>query len=612
MSNDHSRSHTFPGRERAAIGLLVIGFLAIAFGTAVARSAPSQGYELSIYAATPIGFWIAIGVAFTVALTVALRAPTARVQTAALTLGWLAAASVVFLPAVRGYAYHGAGDSMTHLGWVRDIADSMSAFELLYPGLHVGALFIEGTTGTGVERSTLFVVFAFSLTFVTFVPLTVGAIADDQRAIAIGLFSAALFLPINNISATMTAHPSTLAVLFLPFVLYLVVTYLRTNRTPGPVGGLLATTSLAMVLVHPQQAANLLAFFCGIVGVQATRRRLRDDAVLRPLYGQTVFLGAAFALWSREHERASGSVELLVTTLITGPEGGSAVDQRGTSLADIGGSIEEIFLKLFLVSAIYVGLAGVAVGWGLLSRRSGSKPERRVVQCLAIGLVPVGILFTLYLVASIDTMYFRHLGFLMAGATILGALGLHVAVGALSLRSNWLSGRFPTLDTLAGPFVAVVLVLSLLALYPSPYIYQPNMHITESSMAGHETAFEHADDEFAIVGIRTGPVRYEHALYGPGDTLHLPPDEETSVPLDAFETGLVRYYDDPTYVTVTTADRDREYRIYRELRYTEAAVDGAGNQPGVHRTQHNGEFELYFVDVDGDWSWGGGGAGAHQ
>lgn len=572
--------------------MLTVGFFGLSIGTLLAYQNPATGYELSLYHATPNAYWLGVGAAFGCSFVVALRPPSPSLRFTALGLAGTATVTIVALPLVRGYAFIGRGDALSHLGWVRDVSTGeLGVLDLLYPGLHAITVLVEPITGASPERSLSLVVVAFALVFVVFVPVTIGLIVDSARVRAIGLFSAAMFLPINNVSAHLVAHPSTLAILFLPLILALVVAYLREPRSGvSSIGGLLAVCSVSIVLLHPQQAANVLVFLMTIAGVQFLRQRKSGwDPTFRPLYGQTAILALAFGLWSSQHDRVANSAELLVTLLLFEAEAADAVQQRGTSLAEIGASLEEVFVKLFLVSTIYIAVAGLVMLRSLRQYEDRS-PRTELVRYMTLGLVPIGGLFVLYLVAGGQTMYFRYLAFLMAVVTVIGSLGIADGVTAIKARSRSVAG-------VATIGIVVMLVLSMLVLFPSPYVYQPNTHVSEQQFSGYETAFETRSDGIEYVSIRGGPTRFEHAVEGTGELLGLAA-VDVAVPGDALDEDIRAHYDGQRYVVVTQADRQRESQLYSNLRYSERGINGMDHQPGLHRVQSNGGFDLYLLDAE--------------
>jgi hypothetical protein len=154
---------------------LTVGFLGLAGGAYGAVSDPATGYELSVYKATPLTFWVGVGVALLAGLVVAWFGATAAGRTVGCVLGGGAVSAVLALPLLRGYYFLGHADAMTHFGWVKDIAaGGLTPDELLYPGIHTLAVFVGQSAGLPLRRALLLVVFLFCVTFFVFFPPRYG------------------------------------------------------------------------------------------------------------------------------------------------------------------------------------------------------------------------------------------------------------------------------------------------------------------------------------------------------------------------------------------------------------------------------------------------------
>ena len=590
---------TFPnerllGRKVA----LVVAFLALAIATTLAHSSPAQGYELSIYSGTPSGFWLGLAVVFAVSLLVAfsVSGPGAGgLRAAALGLGGLGTAVFVALPIVRNYHYYGTHDALTHLGWAKAVREGgMSPFELPYPGIHTTATLISSITGMGVQRSVLFVVFLATLVFLVFVPLCVGAIVDDPFAVTIATFAAFLLLPITTLATHMSAHAMTQAVFFSALFVYLLTTYVLSGRHDGTitaVGAALAVVSIAAVIYHPQLAAHLIVALLGISLLQYVRRRGGTDGPIgdhQPVYGHTLLLIAAFLIWTSDRGFYAGTLEYVsesAMAYVLGTDESEIVSQ-GASLSAIGVGFEEIFFKLFFPHLIFAVLS-LALLLGILVRGvpSGLEDVGAVTGYFSAGLVGLSVLFVVYFVDSGSDLEFRVFGLMMVFAVVLGSLALYVATA----RTRRLSPR--SVNVALAICFGGLLVLSLLAIFPSPYIYHSSPHVSETQMSGYETAFEAQNDDLELMGLRNGPNRHHDAVYANEDRMRL----YTGVPETALEEPLSPQYESDQYLALTAADHEREVSAYHELRYSQDELDAVANQRGVDRVQSNPEFDLYLI-----------------
>lgn len=581
-------------------GLLGVGFVALAGAVVAAYADPARQYELSVYTATPVAFWVGLGVAALVAVGASLFAPHAPQKVIGLVLGGGSFTAFVGLPILRNYYFYGTADALTHLGWTQGVATGEKGLlSLLYPGIHTVASFYGETTGFPTARSMQYVVVVFALLFVVGVGLCVWALTRDLRTTAVGVFSGAMVLPVTNISSQLVAHPTTQAVMFLPIVLYLLIRYLRTERAglgPTSAGVVLAVALAAFVLYHPQQALDLLGMFLAIAGVQAIVRWWRSSdspvASTRPVYAQTGVLALALALWAPGHSRFStsaGNSIARIRQLLAGEAAvGEETAQRGSSLTEVGSGLLEIYLKLFGVATLYCLVAGAVLLIVLAGRYDREDtPLAPFGRLQVFGLLPVAGAFLLYMVGQFGTQSFRHFAFIMVIVTLLGAIGLARGVGALADRV-----RVPGSRPLVAVVFVLVLAVSVATVFPSPWIYLHSQHVSEGQMDGYEAGFEHAPEEASFYGVRRGPQRY-------ADVHNNGMVEDKSrfgaINESAMLTDLSESYGEDWYFALTRLDRQQEISAYRGLRYSNESFETAQRQRGVNRVVDNGEFELYYV-----------------
>ena len=593
--------------KRVALNLLLsVGFLAVAAAVAVSHRSPPTGYEASIYAGTPTGTWLGLAIAFAVAIPVALT-HRGRAQAFGIALGGAAVTTIVSLPVIRGFRFIGMGDALTHLGWVRDfVGGDMLPHELFYPGLHSVASVFHLVGGVSLERGLLFAVVFVFVPFVVFVPLVVRDLSGSAAAVGFAAIVSWFVLPINNVATHMGAHTNSNALFFVPVVLFALVAYARrrgdVEALPfgvSPFGVLLVVAGAGLLFVHPQQMINVVVVLAAVALVQyAARRRFAEHPILEhpTVYAHTAVLGGFFVLWAVSNERFRRAFSGLVYGLLTQEIGGGGeVDQRGASLAEIGGSLGELFAKMFLVSA----LVGLVVGLFVLATWLGltrvDRETKSFVTYFGVALFPLGAIFLVYFFGT-GTMAFRQVGFIYVILTVLSGV-------ALAHLFGWLAGGItrPGANTLAAVALAGCLVLASLTVFASPFIYNPTQHVTEQQWSGYESALDRGDDRL-YAGFGYGINRYGDAVYGTEGT------ERASyygagdgvVNATEFEAGNYAgaYDGEDYYFTVSAFDETRELEIYRELHHSEAALAGLEDDPNANKLVSNEEFRLYAVSSE--------------
>lgn len=600
------RATGFGGRRTLLVDLVLAGgYLALACGVAAAYLSPARTYELSIYAATPAAFWFGVGLAMLSALVVTVGIG-GRSRLAGLGLAGGAFTAVAALPLIRGYHFYGSADALTHLGYLRDIASGATSVErFFYPGVHTLALAIGEGTGFSQERALLFVVFVTAVVFVLFVPLTVRALVDADLATTLGVFAAVLFLPINHVATHyMEAHSMSETVLLFPLVLYLLVVYLESDqeRAVGtPIGGLLALVTFATVLYHPLQATVELILFATVAGMQFLCRRYRPThpiATHRRVYGQTAFLAVSYGLWTLVKPRFLGTADIVLGEVWSflsgsGAQAGAVVGQQSESLAAVGSGLGDLFVKLFLVAAIFAAFAALLSVRTVYARFEVPETGREYLVAALVAFVPA----TLFLfVGSVSKLAFRLVGSIMVVATVLGTVWLY------RLAADRSSGRASRPMRFALVVILGAMVLHSLAIvYASPHIHKATPHVTEAQLSGYETAFEMGSPGVAYAGIRGGADRYMQAIYGADsvpESLQLEYHQQRGSITGENLTRIDARYDEDRYLVVSDRAVERELGPYRSIRYDRSQLASIHSQRQVHRIGSNGVFRLYRYDAD--------------
>lgn len=583
---------------------LALGFLAFTVGIVSAYRNPARAYELNIYAATPITFWAGVGLAALTGLLVAYHPRvTSTIRVWALVLASLSILAIIALPILRNYYFFGPGDSLSHLGYTRLLAeDRLSPYGLLYPGIHTTTLFISQLLNIPLTRAMQYMVLVFSVAYLVFVPLCVREVASSQWALVTGTIVGLLLLPINNVSVFMLPYPTTQAIFLLPLILFLAIRYVTLPddgfpRSLTPFGLLLLLSSIAIVLVHPQQAGSVLLVFGGIIAVQFVFRWRRSDHAIseqRPFYFQFVFLAFVFLLWAPRFRRVTDTGQGLVVGLV-GPERvGNEVTRRAGSLATLGGSVPELFGKLFGVSVLLSIPAGFVILLGLLGRLED--PRGTVIRYLSVGHILLSLSFLVFFLGSVSVLPFRYLGAVMALVSIIAAVGL---ADGIPIEVSWPSWR--VMRAVAVLVFSVLLAVQMAHVHDSPHVFQPSDQVTKATMVGYENSFEYRDQAVWFTGVRGGPRRYIDATYGTTYTDRTPggklfEGKESQIPFRVFGNNLTQHYGRDRYISITDKDVQQEVRLYEGFRYSLSGFRSLETTPRIHRIRSNGDFRLYYAD----------------
>jgi len=581
------------------------GFLVIPVAIVVARSSPATGYEASLYASTPLLTWVLLLCGLVVALWTIVRPSSGWSTTLATLLGGTVMLTIASLPILRGYHFLGRADSLTHLGLASDIsANVIDPSSLFYPAYHSLAVAVSRFTGASLELAMLVTVVVIFASFLLFVPLSVKLLTGSSRAMGFAAIISWFILPINNISTHLLPHINSLALFYIPVVLFFLILYLRgpsrRDRTLDvtSAGLALAVASVGLLLLHVQHAVNVLLLFGSICVAQFIARRRYPSSVAsthRPLYFQTGLLASLVGVWFVVHDTPGRAAALTLEGVFSGsPGAATTLAQRGGSLLAVGGGIEEIFVKMFLVSA-FVGVAvlvyAIATSRGWLPT---TPDERGLLLYCVVASVPLGALYVLYFLGT-PKMSFRQLGFLYVLLTLLGAL-------ALMRLTDWAGQSLPSGQSALGTVLVICLVLSLFTAFGSPYIYRASPGVAEQEIQGFEQTFDTRTVEVPIATLSSEPYRYGDAYYGAtaSEERNFEGSGEGLLRSAALTTGdpASAYPDRPFYAAVTEADRTTEIEVFDQLNFQEGGLEKLDTHRQSNRILTNGEFTLYHVSDD--------------
>jgi hypothetical protein len=592
-------------RESAFKILLSLGFALVALSVLLAYTNPVRGYEYSIYTQTPPAVWVALGIAFVVAGVVMFSTELDRVRYAGVFLSGTAMLTVVSLPVLRGYYYKGEGDALSHLGRTMDLmAGNVDGNEFVYPAVHLFGTVTVFVTNMPLNTVLLVTVIVFLSMFFVFVPLTVRAIATERSVVLFGVFAGFLLLPVNHNSGGLFVHPTSQAHMFAPFVLFsLIVFYMRRSVRTFV---LFLVSFGTLIILHPQQAANLLIVLSSLVVIHYLFQywpRLKG-IVTGPNVVYTFGLATAiFWVWIYRLGRFESHLAGRVERIFMDTEVGRPTAARASSLEAIGGSVPEVFFKLFFVPSLFsivTAALSLVVVIALLSpewERSVPNPfsdcsrrEKHIIGVLSASIVPLFMLFLIYLQHGTGSdQYFRHHAFIMVLVTIVGAVGLGKLILGLGVGKARTRDAFVVLSV-------VLLALTLLVVFPSPYFYQSSSHVTEVQVAGFDTAYEYDDDSITYDRLRSNPSRYADVREGEPETRNL----LSGVPSHFADQDIRNEYAEQTYVPITESSRIQDTIVWEGLRFEADDYRYIDTTDGSNRVVSNGGVTLYLIDPGSD------------
>lgn len=212
----------------------------------VALMNPAIGYEVSIYASTPLTVWVLIILSIVICVLLLVKeAISGKGKRWLLPLGILVAngSLVLMMAMVRGY-YSIDGDTLMHIGYVRDLVNGIISRQNVYPVLHViptllNILGLPIPLATNLSSVVFYVVYV-----VTFYVLARMLWGDRRKVIIATTLSAMLFSP-----ASIGLAGTLVGVAMLPLLLIIL---LRLKRNFNALNVVVLFVYMAVVsMMHP-------------------------------------------------------------------------------------------------------------------------------------------------------------------------------------------------------------------------------------------------------------------------------------------------------------------------------------------------------------------------
>lgn len=569
---------------------MLIGAVVIANGTP-----PASQYELSIYDAYPIYFWVLVVGATLVGSLVILASATPPINRSwmfGLILVFMTDVLVLLLPYLRGYRMYGRADAMTHLGYIQDLIAFGGIGNNVYPPVHILALTVSEATGAGFMATVMLMPVLLSAVYFGALFYLMDQLFSSRERILFGLPFA--MLPVLGQAHAMF-RPFDLSLLLVPFVLYL---FVKSQRTPSSATRAALVVALVSLLVyHPLTASFLIAmFFLYFVVLYAPKIRIQYGTPTNVLS----LSAAVTAAWYANYAGIIRRFETIYNQLF-GFQEGEAPIQAYTEAAEASPALIDVVRVMSFKYGVEFVLFGLGFAFFL------------VVSYLSIRgrYVPDG--YSLMFVGTVGIFSVGGLGFLLSDLIVPHDRPFQIAkIAAVVLAGqlfyllweyvDWASYGTNTRTALRASVslaIVVLVVFSTFGLYTSPLMAGSNHQVTDMEMDGANWLTAYGDDSNGLMTWGMSYRRFYHAQNGVGTPTY---DNTSSVP-DHFNYTEHEYFGqslaDDRYLIITRQGRivyPGVFPDYRERwRFTPDDFERLDRDRTVVRVYDNGDYNQYLV-----------------
>ena len=595
-------------------GAFAFLYLLLSVALIIVWNTPATGYESSIYNSTPLILWISVIASFIFGVSyVIFSIGTDQLQKnhlwkIGLLLVVLSYTICLGLFIIRGYyMWCITGDPASHIGWIKEtLTDGYAPGFLNYPLLHIFLSEIVQLTGLDLILLHKMVPLIYGLLCVLFMYTLGRALFTNQSVtILVGIISCCL-----PFGWYLNLTPNHLSNLLIPFAIFLIINFLKRKDWRWfytlsviiilyPVFHILPAIVLGLMLLTLCLSTKLPKL---VQSFQLGRmNNIQLNSELFPGLFPFMILVIWIIFWISSFQVFGYTVRDIYTTIRLEEK-----DYSGLALLDqisyaqrYGYNVIEQFFKVYGAEVILLCLSLLTLFFFLKNITCRDKN-----QTLFFFYVPFSVILFLMpalFLFNLPFGPFRFMVYLSMLGTLFTAFFFFLLLIGDETKLNLILNKkyFPVPSVTL--IIAVLFILNLLILYPSPYNLGTSYHTTKSEVKGMAYFYEHRDINVPIVGITAAVGRFSHALLTPIERyyhqLHLYSDERI-VP---WHFGYDNYYSLSSSYTCETdliiTQRDRV--IYEEIfpdmasyRFTEQDFNRLKVDPGVQFIYSNGEFDL--------------------
>ncbi|WP_145925570.1 hypothetical protein [Dehalogenimonas formicexedens] len=565
--------------------------------TLLAWNHPATGYELGIFAATPTFSWVLIGLAMACGMSIIVRQAILLKDPDSswlwgLLLLIVSRLTILFLPFIRGYVtWH--GDNVSHLGFLKEILQTGHyAADNSYPITHTFLAEIIQTTGLSVELVANLSTAFFSVFFILSTYLLATALLSERTHQLIATTLAGMVFIGGGYNVLLM--PNGWSIFLLPLLFYLFF-----KRLFHPIYSVpFLLLSVLYPFFHPLSA--LIIIISMLVMTLAfqflwknqsrglTNSSHPRSAALKPMLIELMIL----LPWILSFNSFEPNIRLIWIQITSG--GPDVLGFMSDTLSKInvhGVDAVMLFFKLYGVEAILiiVSSVGLVITW-LRVRRSTNEVIGRLFLGLGALFLALGFMYLLYLLGMPGMSS-------IGGQRLLSYAGILTPIlAAVTLATAIQRIRFKPLTTM---IIAILLVvpagLSLMYIYPSPYVIQRNLQVTRSELNGINWLMNLKGTHIALISSSTNELlRFTGFTAAPrpmGANVSLP-DHFSYETLDHFGQAFSK----PGYLPLSIAEKQTYLTIWQVVgRFTASDYATLEDDQTVSKVYDNGEYQVYLV-----------------
>lgn len=580
-----------------------IGFICLSLAILIAYGYPAKGYELSIYTQTPLCVWILLAVCIICGLIIIFNEVINEKKNKFWLTGFLllllTRISLLYLPFVRGY-YTWDGDNISHIGYIKNIVFSGHfANENFYPITHSILAIIKLISNVSIETVVNYSTAFISAFFVISIYLLSKTVLKERNAqiLSVAAIAVVFFNRYN-----MYLMPNGWSVLLLPFVVYLFFKSYDSLKYRI----LMIIALVIYPFFHPLSSVILAIILLTIgaveIAIASIKKRKFSINLLRkvPII-QILILLVILVSWILSFKTFEPNIRNLYQAIITGASP-DVIASMGETLDKInvsGVGFVQLLIKIYGDEILFIALTFFAVVILLkkyLGQKQFLKNDKNLISLLSVTFV-IGIIYFIYLFNIIPGLGNLAAQRLLAYLVIFTPIFAGYVFWHLMKKKNNYAVYMSTFSLLI-----MVSALTILNIFPSPYVIEPNPQVTQMDMHGFRWIISNKNDSIKskdFAEVMSPPYRYTDAIVGHEKRLEVLGKRSPKIP-DHFNYNLYRTvgesFEEDKYLVLTKFDKIVYDTVWDEVgRFSSDDFVKLNNDITAVRLYCNGECDTWKV-----------------
>jgi len=466
---------------------------------------PASKYEISIYDAYPPYFWlfiiVSVGCGIWLLILQAFSQSSVNSLRVSLTIIFLTNLIVLLLPLFRGYAIYGRGDTLSHIGYMRDLITMGHINSNFYPIIHIIGIELKDILAIPYGGTVIFLYSLFYILWIINIFLLASVVAEHRSQV---LLIVAFSSPLVFKAFHLKIHPSFLALFMLPLILYFAhkLKKFKDNRVENTIA--LVILAFLVTFAHPIVALYvivvLLVFdfseFLNGRFIETRGSSASSQIRSKRFTGTSLIVLVTFFAWYLSFAYIEHSMRTVYNWLIH-QNIPTLFQHQLASLAEANLSIFQT-IRLFMIRygsiAIFFFVSVLAI---LLTMRimlkKGQAVSRNIfnysLQFIVASIIGAAEMFGFFVEYN-PVRTFRLM--LVMSVVLCGLTFYSLPVEYFSkYRGELLLKKYRKVKFFIFVIIISIFLLNLFSVYHSPLSSEPNHHVTYGEVRGMQWFLEH-------------------------------------------------------------------------------------------------------------------------